>query len=57
MLSPDSQNFPAKFPDHGEGGVARFGKTNPIFIDENGGSFGVRMRKRQSAKKHGHASK
>jgi hypothetical protein len=29
-----------------------FGKTNSIFIDENGGGFGVRMRKRQSAKKH-----
>jgi hypothetical protein len=54
MLSPDSQNFPAKFPDHGEGGVARFGKTNPIFIDENGGGFGVRMRKRQAVTKHKH---
>jgi hypothetical protein len=38
--------------DGAEGSWVRFGKTNPIVIDENGGGFGVRMRTRQSAKKH-----
>jgi hypothetical protein len=36
--------------------LGHFGRTNPIFIDENGGGFGVRMRKRQSVKKHKHPS-